>query len=77
VKVRVFRKGSAKAEISINMPLAFAELIFDSLPDDARRELKREGFDAESFWKKLRGLAPQEILKIESKNGEVIQIWLE
>jgi tetratricopeptide (TPR) repeat protein len=77
VKVRLSRKGSSKAEVSVSMPLGFAELIFDSLPDDARRELRRKGFDADKFWKRLRGMAPLEILTIETDDGEIIKIWLE
>jgi hypothetical protein len=77
VKVEVFRRGRPTPEVRVNLPLGLAELIYDSLPDDARRELKGKGFDAEKFWKKLRGMAPSEILKIETKDGEVIQIRLE
>ena len=63
--------------VAVNLPVGLANLIFDSLPDDARRELKLKGYDADDFWSRLRKLGPTEILKIEGDNGERIQIWLE
>jgi hypothetical protein len=76
VHVRV-DKGDGKPEVSINLPVALAELIFKSLPDEARRELKLKGYDAENFWGHLKKLGPTEIIKIQGEDGERIQIWLE
>jgi hypothetical protein len=75
--VRLYQKGAEKPEVSINLPLALAELVFKSLPDDAIKELKREGYDAANFWERLLKLPPSEIVSIEGDGGERIQIWLE
>ncbi|MBI3932113.1 MAG: hypothetical protein HY317_01735 [Acidobacteria bacterium] len=78
LRVRIYKKGgNAKAEVSINVPVALAELLFKSLPEDALEELKGRGYDAENFFEKLRKLGPQEIVTIEGDDGERIQIWLE
>jgi hypothetical protein len=50
---------------------------FKCLPDDANPDLRREGYDPETFWSRLRQLGPSEIISIEGDEGERIQIWTE
>lgn len=76
VRVRV-RKADGKPEVAINVPLALAELIFKSLPDDARKELKLKGYDADNFWTQLKKMGPMEIIHVQGEGGEQIDIWLE
>jgi hypothetical protein len=77
LKVRVFKKGGAAPEVSINLPVFLAELAFKSLPDDAKRELGRQGYDADNFWERLRKLGPTQILEITDADGGRVQIWTE
>ena len=77
IRVRVYEKGEKDPEVSINLPLGLAELVFKSLPDDARSGLRRKGIDADNFWDRLMQLGPSEILSIEGADGERVQIWLE
>jgi hypothetical protein len=77
IRVRVYEKGRKNANVSINLPVGLAEMVFKSLPDDAIRELKHKGIDAENFWDRLKKLPPTEIMTIEGDEGEKIQIWLE
>jgi hypothetical protein len=77
VRVRIFEKGSARPKLAINLPVALAELVFKSLPEDAVADLRKEGYDAATFWQKLKKLGPTEILTVEGDEGERIQIWLE
>ena len=77
VRVRIFEKGQSSAKVSINLPVALAELVFKSLPDDAVADLKREGYDASTFWQRLKKTGPAEILTIEGDEGERIQVWIE
>lgn len=77
VRVRVYQKGAAKPQVSINLPVALAELVFKSLPDDAIADLKREGYDARTFWERLKQTGPAEILTIEGGDGGRIQVWIE
>jgi hypothetical protein len=74
----VYEKGEkSKPKVSINMPLGLAELVFKSLPDDAIRELRQKGYDAENFWEHLMKLGPTEIITIEEGEGGRVEIWLE
>ena len=77
IRVRIYEKGRKDPEVSINLPLGLAELVYKSLPDDARRDLKLKGYDADNFWDRLKKLGPTEILSIDGKDGERVQIWLE
>ena len=76
-KVRITEKGAAAPKVSVTMPFALAELVFKSLPDEALQELKGEGYDAATFWKKLRDLGPTDVIDIEGDEGERIRIWIE
>jgi len=77
VHVRITEKGGTKPKVSINLPLGLAEMLFKSLPEDAKADLRREGYDPETFWVRLRQLGPSEIISIEGDEGERIQIWTE
>jgi hypothetical protein len=77
LKVRIFAPGASTPKVSVTVPLALAEMVFKSLPDDAVDELRRKGYDAERFWEQLRKLGPTEIVKIDGEHGERIHIWIE
>jgi len=77
IRVRIYKKGRERPEVSVNLPVALAEMVFKSLPEDARGELRRKGYDADNFWDRLKSLGPTEILTIEGDDGERVQIWLE
>jgi tetratricopeptide (TPR) repeat protein len=77
IKVRITEKGASAPKVSVTMPFALAELVFKSLPDEALRELKSEGYDAENFWRKLRDMGPTDVIDIEGDEGERIRIWIE
>jgi hypothetical protein len=75
--VRIYEMGVARPKVAINVPVALAELVFKSLPDDAVADLRREGYDARTFWEALKKTTPAEILTIEGDEGERIQVWIE
>src|SRR6185503_3056510 len=77
VHVRITERGGTKPKVSINLPLGLAEMLFKSLPEDAKADLRREGYNPETFWVRLRQLGPSEIISIEGDEGERIQIWTE
>lgn len=77
LRVRIYKKGQSKPEVSINMPVALAELLFKSLPEDAKHGLRKKGYDAETFWERLKKLGPTQILEVNDEDGSRIQIWVE
>jgi hypothetical protein len=77
LRVRVFERGQAKPKVSINVPVALAEVLFDSLPADAKVEMKRKGYDSDNFWQAVKTLGPTEVIDIEGDDGERIKVWVE
>jgi len=77
VHIRIYEKGQSKPNVAINLPVALADLVFKALPDSAVEDLRKEGYDARRFWEALKKTGPAEILTVEGKDGERIQVWLE
>ena len=77
VHIRIYEKGQSKPNVAINLPVALADLVFKALPDSAAEDLRKEGYDARRFWEALKKTGPAEILTVEGKDGERIQVWLE
>ena len=77
LRVRIFKEGLTRPKVTVNLPMTLAELLFKSLPEDAKRDLRRKGYDADNFWDQLKKLGPTEIIDIEGDAGEKIQIWIE
>lgn len=77
IRVRIYQAGQKSANVSINLPLALGDLIFKSLPEEARRELGKKGLDADNFWERLRRLGPTELIQIQGDDGERIEIRTE
>jgi hypothetical protein len=77
LRLHIFERGSKEPKVQINLPIALADLAFRSLPDEAKRDLRRKGYDADNFWEQLKRLGPLEILEIVGDDGERIKIWIE
>jgi hypothetical protein len=81
LKVRILERGHKEPAVSINLPLGLAEALFKSLPDEAKRELAKKGYDADNFFERLsklrNGAAGTSIIDIQGDEGERIQIWIE
>jgi hypothetical protein len=77
IRIRIYKQGQERPEVSVNLPIALADMVLKSLPEDARRELKLKGYEPENFWERLKKLGPAEILSIQGDDGERVQIWLE
>lgn len=77
IELRIYDAEGDEPSVSVSLPVALAELVFRALPDSAREDLRREGYDVDNFWRKLRAMGPTEILRIEGEEGGSIQIWLE
>jgi hypothetical protein len=77
LRVRIVARGSSEPKVQINVPIALADLVFKSLPEDAKRDLRLKGYDADNFWERLKTLGPMEILEIVGDDGERIRIWIE
>jgi len=77
IRVRIWEKGASKPQLSLNLPVFLADMVFKSLPDETRDDLRKEGFNAESFWERLKRSGPTDILTVEGEDGGRIQVWIE
>ena len=77
IRVRIYEKGKTQPQVAINLPVALAEMVFDGLPAETKRELRHEGYDAASFWERLKKTGKTDILTIEGDGGGRIQVWIE
>ncbi len=77
LRVRIYERDHSRAKVTVNLPMALAELLFKSLPEEAKRNLRVKGYDADNFWDQLKRLGPTQIIDIEGDEGEKIQIWIE
>lgn len=77
IRVRIYERGRSEPKVLVNFPMALADLVFKSLPDDARKELRLKGYDADNFWERLKALGPTDILEIVGEDGERVKIWIE
>lgn len=76
LKVRISEQGQRK--VSVEVPLGLAEIVFKSLPEEAKRELRKKGYgDPEHFWEELMKLGPTKVIDVEGDDGEHIEIWIE
>lgn len=74
LKIRIFDKFSANEKVSLNIPLALADLALKSLSGEQKRALEKEGYNLDRILEQLtaRGMK----IDIQDKN-ETIQIWVE
>jgi len=77
IRVRVYEKGSSRPSLALNVPIALAELVFKSLPEDAKDELRRKGYDSANFWERIKKTGPTDILTVEGDDGGRVQVWIE
>jgi tetratricopeptide (TPR) repeat protein len=74
LKIRIFDKSDKEGTVSLNIPLALADLALKALDAEEKRKLQKEGYNLDRILEQLTGKG----LKIDIQDGdEVIQIWVE
>jgi hypothetical protein len=74
LKIRIYEKNNSGGNVSLNIPLALADLALKALSDDEKRKLQKEGYSLDDILNQLtvKGMK----IDIQDKNS-VIQIWVE
>jgi len=74
LKIRVWKHG--KLTLKINIPWALADVVFGSMSEEEKAELRKEGYDMDTITKTL--MEEGGIIEIENpEEGTVIKIWIE
>ena len=74
LKIRIFDKNKSEAEVSLNIPLALADLALKSLSQEQKRSLQKQGHNLDEIMTQLTAKG----MKIDIRDKDsVIQIWVE
>ncbi len=74
LKIRVTNKWTKKITFHLNIPWALADLALVNIPDEAKRQLRQEGYDLDRIVKEL--IEGQRVIEIETKDS-VLKIWID
>jgi hypothetical protein len=80
IRLQVRDKVTEKVTVAVNLPIAFAEALLQSLGEieqgEIVRELQARGYDINNLWKSLKTLGKQTLVEIETEDAR-IKVWLE
>ena len=80
IRVEVYDKHKKQVSVRVNMPLAFAQLLLDSLNEELREEishgLKAKGLQLDRFWEAFKKGGKQTIIEIDDEEQH-IKVWIE
>lgn len=75
IKIRITEKGKKTPSVSINLPLALADLAIQAIPDEQKVELRKKGYDLDKILSDL-AKSKEKLVRIE-EDGNLIEIWVE
>jgi hypothetical protein len=74
LKIRATDKWTKKITFNLNIPWALADLALANIPEEAKRQLRQEGYDLDRILREL--VERGRIIEIET-NDSVLKIWIE
>jgi hypothetical protein len=75
LKIRVLDRETREQKFYIAIPWALADLAFSAIPEEEKRDLRKEGYDIDRIIKDLTTLRG-EVLMFESEDS-IIKIWID
>jgi tetratricopeptide (TPR) repeat protein len=74
LRIRIFERSNPQAEVSLNIPLALADLALRSLSPEQKRSLQTKGYNLDEILSQLTAKGTK--IDIRDKDN-MIQIWVE
>jgi len=74
MRFRVISKRTREETFSLSIPWALADLALANIPEDAKADLRREGYDLDRIFKEV--IEGGRIIEIETKET-IIKIWID
>lgn len=74
MKFKVISKRTGEETFSLSIPWALADLALANIPEDAKAELRKEGYDLDRILKEI--IEGGRIIEIETKET-IIKIWID
>lgn len=75
IKIRIYEKGKKTASVSVNFPLALADLALQAMPEEDKKRIKQKGYDLDRLLDDL-AKSREKLVRIEDE-GNLIEIWIE
>jgi len=75
LRIRVYERGKKAPSISINLPLALADLAIQAIPEEEKARMKEKGYDLNRIISDL-AKAKEKLVRIE-EDGNIVEIWIE
>jgi hypothetical protein len=74
LKIRATDKWTKKITFNLNIPWALADLALANIPEEAKRQLRQEGYDLDRILREV--IERGRIIEIETKDS-LLKIWIE
>lgn len=75
LKIRIYERGKKIPSISMNLPLALADLAIQAIPEEEKAKMKEKGYDLNRIISDL-ARSREKLVRIE-EDGNIIEIWIE
>jgi predicted HTH domain antitoxin len=75
IKIRIYEKGKKAASVSVNFPLALADLALQAMSEEDKNRIKQKGYDLDRLLDDL-AKSREKLVRIEDE-GNLIEIWIE
>lgn len=76
LRLRITKRGQKEPALSINIPVALADLALGAMPEEEKAAIRKEGYDLDKIMNEL-AKSRESILKIVGDDGSIIEIWIE
>lgn len=75
LRIRIYEKGKKVPSLSINLPLALADLAIQAISEEEKARIREKGYDLNRIISDL-ATAKEKLVRIE-EDGNIIEIWIE
>jgi hypothetical protein len=75
IKIRIYEKGKKTASVSVNFPLALADLALQAMPEEDKNRIRQKGYNLDRLLDDL-AKSREKLVRIEDE-GNLIEIWIE
>ena len=80
IKMTIFNKEEGRFDLKINLPIAFAQMLLNSLGEETRAEMRREagrrGINLDDVFEAIQKAGPGRFLEVDTEESR-IEVWIE
>jgi hypothetical protein len=80
IKMTIFNKEAGRYDLKINLPVAFAQMLLNSLGEETRTEMRREagrrGINLDDVFTAIQKAGPGRFLELDTEESR-IEVWIE